>query len=314
MKRILTIIICAFLFFMIGSFAFMSFKTTYDEHSTYNFRMFDTNSLRSHESFDVRGNVSILANLENTNDMKIPAMSESFESFSDDIIKNNHLYIDATFLYENENINSGVINRGGIFVFNDKIVGDFDNYFSYDEVDGLNYRFYEMTPKIIENADSNLFFNQSFKLKNPKNSDYINSSTLRFSDAYFTTEEAEELLSAFLHPTVGFKLYLYPHPLFENSYLIKESANSLGWRFIGFRKLDTPVEFYNLSGGESIIDNDTCNEFKDLYTYQIFEIGTSYSTGKGNIFSELFLSANDKNLFIDKNEFKTLVDSIQFKE
>jgi len=319
MKRILTISIFTVSIFAIGLFAFMSFKETYNASMNDNYPFKDSPSLKLHESFSAEENRALLINLGNSNDIIFPHSSEytfeRFENFSVEVIKENNFYIDFISVYDNENLeNTGNLKRDE-FVFNDKIISDFDNFSSYEKVDDYEYRFYDLTPEIIKNTNATSSVIQYFENKNIGDTDSIESLNIDFGNTYMTTAEAEYLKSFYKNQPMGIKVFFYEHPLFDEAYLVKHTlAEALPlWGFVGFKKLDTPIEFYNLSDANSILNNETREEFKDAYTYQVFSIFPTYHTEKWEFFAELRLNKNSKDLFIDKNEMKKIIDSIQIK-
>ena len=297
----------------------MSFRETYNASVNDNYPFKDSPSLKLHESFSSEDERAMLINLGNSNDIVFPYLLKDlagrFENFSDEVIRENHFYIDFMNTYNNENIqNTSNYSRNDL-VFNNKTFPRFDNFSSYEKVDDYEYRFYEMTPEIIKNADTTSMIFQSFKNKNISDNDSIESLDIVSVNSYMTTAEAEYFQSSHKKSPMGGKVFFYEHPLFDEAYLVKRTlAESLPvWGFVGFKKLDTPIEFYNLSDANSILNNETREEFKDAYTYQVFSIFPTYHTEKWEFFAELRLNKNSKDLFIDKNEMKKIIDSIQIK-
>jgi len=179
MKRILSISIFTVSIFAIVSFIFMSFKSTYDASGNTNYPFKDGPKLKHHESFSVEGNRAILINLENNNSLYFPSLSEDldlgrqFDNFSDELIRENHFYIDFMNVYNNEDIENTSNYKRVDLIFNNKTVPRFDNFSSYEEVEDYKYRFYDLTPEIIKNADATDLIVQSFKNKDASDKDSI---------------------------------------------------------------------------------------------------------------------------------------------
>jgi len=330
MKRILSISIFTVSIFAIVSFIFMSFKSTYDASGNTNYPFKDGPKLKHHESFSVEGNRAILINLENNNSLYFPSLSEDldlgrqFDNFSDELIRENHFYIDFMNVYNNEDIENTSNYKRVDLIFNNKTVPRFDNFSSYEEVEDYKYRFYDLTPEIIKNADATDLIVQSFKNKDASDKDSIERMEIHSGNYYITTAQMKAYRTSLEKKEMGTKAFFYEHPLFDEAYLMKQTLpeNFPLWSFTGFKKLDTPIEFYDLSDANSVINDETCEEFKDAYTYQVFVIYANYysypiegyRSRELEYFTQLRFNKNVKDLFIDKNEMKALMDSVQIKK
>jgi len=321
MKRILTIIGCTVLFFIASCFIFMFYWTQRDDYGyeiempqepVYNFI--------EPESFDRNGNLVVLTSNQHGNNiysMYSVGNSDDYKKEVESQNANSFLIDDYSF-YNDERLESQSGNAFRLVIFNDKFISDFDNYSSYEEANDSIYRYYEK-PETLENLDVETnFYRGEIKFKDEyvTDKDLIDRACTSVNNYFISEEKYEEMFETYVSEN-GEKLILYPHPLFDKAYLVKVPSGlgfAPAWSFVGFKKLDTPIEYYDLDASKNIINNETRGEFKKTYEYQVFGFQVEYRMDNFNVLGKIMFTENDKRLYMDEKEFKSLVDNITIKK